>query len=285
MLLHRLVTGGLLIAGLVALVWLDAFIEARTGRKGVAIGGAALLILVPLLAREVAALLRGSGSIVPTWLALIAGTGGLVSTTGIPGEADPAAHTTAVAMMGVAGVAFLASAARRNPRGAAATVGGALLAFVICGVLPGFWVRIRVEFGAEVFAACILVVKASDTGAYFGGRLFGRHKLIPWLSPGKTWEGFVFGIVSAAAVATLFAWLWSGRTWVPPIGAAVVGGAVLGLVGAGGDLAESLLKREAGAKDSGRVLPGMGGIFDVLDSLLPVAPIAWLLLRAAAVQS
>lgn len=279
MLVARLLTGGLLIAALTALVWLDAFLQQRGLPAGVVIGAVAVLVIAPVLAIEVARMLRGAGVMLPSALAVIAAIGGLVATTGVPGYPAPAADTATVAMVLLGAVAFLTAAARRDPRGASGTVGGALLAFLLAGVLPGYWMKIRVDFSAEIFVACVLVVKSADMGAYFGGRLLGRTKLIPWLSPGKTREGLLVGIAASAAVAAAFAWAWTGRPWVPSIGAAAIGGAALGFVGAMGDLAESLLKREAGLKDSGRVLPGMGGLFDVLDSLLPAGPIAWVLLR------
>jgi phosphatidate cytidylyltransferase len=107
--------------------------------------------------------------------------------------------------------------------------------------------------------------------------------MIPWLSPAKSWEGLAGGVAFAAVVGALLAW-WSGsledpRDTVPPLLGAVAG-AAFGVVGPFGDLAESLLKRSGGAKDSGRILPGMGGLFDVLDSPLLAGPVAWWLLQA-----
>jgi len=279
MLVARLITGGLLIAALAALVWLDAFAEFQGWPAGAVIGAVALVVVVPLLAIEVARLLRATGAHVPNSLALVAAIGGLIATAGVPGVAEPAPDTATIAIVLLTAVAFVLAAARRDPRGAAGTVGGALFVLVMAGVLPGYWIKLRVDFSAELFVASILIVKSADIGAYLGGRLFGRTKLIPWLSPGKTREGLACGVLASAAVAAAFAWAWSGRAWMPSIGTAALGGAALGMIGAMGDLAESLLKREAGAKDSGRLLPGMGGVFDVLDSLLPAGPLAWVLLR------
>jgi phosphatidate cytidylyltransferase len=146
----------------------------------------------------------------------------------------------------------------------------------------GTWLLVRTEVGPWVLAGAVLTVKASDIGAYAVGMSIGRHKMIPWLSPAKSWEGLVGGIAFAAIVGGLLAW-WSdalpdARDHVAPLlGAAT--GAVLGVVGTFGDLAESLVKRSAGVKDSGRILPGMGGIFDVLDSPLLAAPVVLLALH------
>jgi phosphatidate cytidylyltransferase len=125
----------------------------------------------------------------------------------------------------------------------------------------------------------ILVTKFSDVGAYVTGSLWGRHKMIPRISPGKTWEGFVGAVVVSAGVSLGFSALMgprlAGMTWVH----ALILGAVLGMTAVVGDLIESLFKREAGVKDSGCCFPGIGGILDVLDSLLFNAPLMYLYLR------
>ena len=126
----------------------------------------------------------------------------------------------------------------------------------------------------------IAVTWATDTGAYAFGRMFGKHKLIPSVSPSKTVEGAVGGLV----VATLGTWLYVTFLLKPfahlsltSMGIVVLAVAV-GIVGQIGDLAESLLKRDAGVKDSSKLLPGHGGILDRFDSLLFVLPVAYLLL-------
>jgi phosphatidate cytidylyltransferase len=122
-----------------------------------------------------------------------------------------------------------------------------------------------------------------DTGAYFTGRAIGRHKLIVWLSPGKTWEGLIGGVITSSLVGLLFAWL-SQRFLSPgdhvPLHLGAIWGCIFGLVGQFGDLMKSLLKRGAGIKDSSSLLPGLGGVLDVLDSPLMVAPVAYWLAAA-----
>lgn len=125
----------------------------------------------------------------------------------------------------------------------------------------------------------ILVTKLSDSGAYAVGSLIGRHKMIPRISPGKTWEGFGGAVLVSTVASLIFAALAGdhlrGMTW----GHAVLLGVILSTSAVIGDLIESLFKREAGVKDSGTFFPGIGGILDLLDSLLFNAPIMYLYLR------
>ena len=125
----------------------------------------------------------------------------------------------------------------------------------------------------------LVVTKFSDTGAYVAGSLFGRHKLCPRVSPGKTWEGLggavLFSTVASLAFQGFASHRLVGMTWFH----ATVLGVLLSLTAVLGDLIESLFKREAGVKDSGRFIPGIGGILDVLDSLLFNAPLMYLYLR------
>ena len=125
----------------------------------------------------------------------------------------------------------------------------------------------------------VLITKFSDTGAYAVGSLIGRHKMIPRISPGKTWEGFAGAVFTSALASLLFVWVagdhLKGMNWAH----ALILGTVLGVAAVVGDLIESIFKREAGVKDSGRFFPGIGGILDLLDSLLFNAPIMYLYLR------
>ncbi|HUA66906.1 MAG TPA: phosphatidate cytidylyltransferase [Candidatus Saccharimonadales bacterium] len=125
----------------------------------------------------------------------------------------------------------------------------------------------------------VLLTKFSDTGAYVVGSLIGRHKMIPRISPGKTWEGFAGAIVFSTAASLIFVNFFgskmTGMNWLH----ATVLGVLLGVTAVIGDLIESLFKREAGVKDSGSFFPGIGGILDLLDSLLFNAPIMYLYLR------
>jgi phosphatidate cytidylyltransferase len=125
----------------------------------------------------------------------------------------------------------------------------------------------------------ILVTKFSDLGAYVTGSLFGKHKMIPRISPGKTWEGFGGAIVISTLISMGYAKLASHHLAGMTLVHAIVLGVVLSSAAVVGDLIESIFKREAGLKDSGRLFPGIGGILDLMDSLLFNAPLMYLYLR------
>jgi phosphatidate cytidylyltransferase len=164
---------------------------------------------------------------------------------------------------------------------------GTVLAMLYLGGLAWFLIALRVKHSADrlhgfqgstqAVVMILLVVKFTDIGAYFGGRTFGRHKLIPWLSPGKTWEGLFCGLTAAALVGLACSLIWphalSTLTWPK----ALLFGILIGGVGQAGDLLESLMKRDAQVKDSGSLIPGFGGLLDVIDSPLLAAPAAYLL--------
>jgi phosphatidate cytidylyltransferase len=171
--------------------------------------------------------------------------------------------------------------------GTMANAGGTLLAIVYLGVLPGFYLPICMTHSAWMVLAIVGVVKAADIGAYAIGRLIGRHPLIAWLSPKKTIEGFFGGLLLASLFAAAIAATIKHNGASPALAQVgmplvIVGGffsgTLLGAVGQLGDLLESLLKRDAGVKDSGKV-PGFGGVLDILDSPLLAAPVAYWLLK------
>lgn len=125
----------------------------------------------------------------------------------------------------------------------------------------------------------ILVTKFSDSGAYAVGSLIGRHKMIPRISPGKTWEGFGGAILVSTGASVLFAHLAGPHLPGMKLRDAILLGVLLSTAAVVGDLIESIFKREAGVKDSGRFFPGIGGVLDLLDSLLFNAPLMYLYLR------
>ena len=168
------------------------------------------------------------------------------------------------------------------------TLGWLLSSMVICYVISGVmvWQAIRMRGetqGIYELIALLTIIKSADAGAYFAGKTFGRTKLIPSVSPGKTVEGLVGGCAVAILVSYIFF-----RSVLPqlgvPSGPYVWGPALMGfsltLVGLVGDLLESMVKRSVAAKDSGNLLPGLGGVWDVTDSALPAAFVSYLGLLA-----
>jgi phosphatidate cytidylyltransferase len=295
--------GSLLIAALVALVWLDETIDRVEvpevwrwvvgGRQSPPPGVVAfvvLAVLALLAARELARILSDNGIVASKRISSFAALAGLAVSCLVPSAWSSASASAAVASAAVI-VLLLALAfysRRQTFEGIVAAAGGALLAFVYLGLMLGFILAIRREHSAWVVLWVLATTKLSDIGAYFCGRAIGRHKMIRWLSPGKTWEGLAGGIAlaasgGAAGVALLVAipgGLGAGRE-PPPLWTGALAGAVFALVGQAGDLMASLFKRDAGLKDSSHLVPGFGGVLDVLDSPLLVAPVAFWWLRWA----
>lgn len=145
---------------------------------------------------------------------------------------------------------------------------GASFVALIMNAQPGS------KVGMAYAMSLLLATVSADTFAYFGGRFVGRHKLAPDISPGKTVEGYLIGLVGSIAVGSLI----SARIHPMTVTLGVVFGAVAGLIGPVGDLIESKVKRELGAKDAGSILPGHGGFLDRIDSLIFVSPIIYFIL-------
>jgi phosphatidate cytidylyltransferase len=161
-------------------------------------------------------------------------------------------------------------------------VGVTLLGPIYIAFLGGFLVATRMGFENHLYLSThllgyfFLVLMGSDTGAYFTGKALGKHKLIPVISPGKTWEGLIGGFIVAAAFAALASfWFFPELPYPASIPLAIV----MSGVGVLGDLTESAMKRGAGAKDAASILPGHGGFLDRLDSLLLNAPILYYFAR------
>ena len=163
-------------------------------------------------------------------------------------------------------------------------VSATLLAAVYIGIGSALMLRLRLVFGVEMLVLFLAAVKATDVGAYFVGTAIGRHKLIASLSPGKTWEGLIGGLVVSAAVSLLVVRLFEARLNLVLLspGATVIFALVVGLAGQFADLCESLLKRSAQAKDSGSLVPEFGGVLDIVDSPLLAAPVAMIVLKIVA---
>ena len=165
-----------------------------------------------------------------------------------------------------------------------AGVGVTVLGVLYVMFLGGFIVAMRVGFGetlvpflsTKLLAYFFLVVMGSDVGAYYIGKNMGKRKLVPKISPNKTWEGLIGGLLIAVAFAALSTlWFFPELPYKISIPLAVF----MAIIGVGGDLAESAMKRGSKAKDAANILPGHGGLLDRLDSLLFNAPILYYFAR------
>lgn len=165
------------------------------------------------------------------------------------------------------------------------TLGGTLLGILYVPFLFNFIVKLLTVWGDGPGRLLVLylavVVKFTDMGAFFIGCAIGRHKLLPRVSPAKTWEGVIGGLLVGAGMGWVYWWIvarWTTEFVMPPL--QIIGiGILLSAFGIVGDLIESLLKRASGVKDSGAIIQGMGGLLDVLDSLLFAAPALYIALR------
>lgn len=152
------------------------------------------------------------------------------------------------------------------------------LPYVGAGAAALTWLRADDAVGREDMFFLLFLVWASDVGAYMAGRLIGGPRLAPAISPNKTWSGAIGGLCTAVGVALAICFMIQAPG---SIVASVLMAACLGVVAQAGDLFESAIKRQVGAKDSGHIIPGHGGLLDRLDALLAAAPVAALLALAA----
>jgi phosphatidate cytidylyltransferase len=173
---------------------------------------------------------------------------------------------------------------RPHPKSLAA-LAGAVVGLVYPGAFLAALVAVRLAGPSVawdpfvVTMGLFLLTWMADTAAYYAGRTLGRHPLAPLISPKKTWEGAAGGLLGCMALALGMAVWWGGSLAMPHWLAL---GGIVGIVGPAGDLFESALKRAAGVKDSGSVLPGHGGMLDRFDALIFVAPLAAAYLFAVA---
>jgi phosphatidate cytidylyltransferase len=292
----RITFGVLMAAAFVGLLLVDGWLAARTPESTLgrwagngAISTALVGVLIWLAARELTMFAEACGYR-PSWTLAQVGSVALAVlpyfafNSGADRGANGGWEMLVLAL--VVGLAFLHQAVRYRTTKVFGNLGATLLIVLYLGGLAQFFTRLRMDVGGESGAILLLysvfVVKVTDIGAYFTGMATGRHKLIEWLSPKKTWEGFAGGIIvaTAFAIGVGYGLYGSGTLRLPGGIAALFTLLVFGLLMAGlsvlGDLCESLLKRDAALKDSGNSIPGFGGVLDVLDSPLLAAPVMWL---------
>ena len=210
----------------------------------------------------------------------------------IPSDDNTLAQVMLAYAMTILVLFLLAPYRYREPGASMETLGAELLIVSYVGVLLGVVAQLRWVAGSEagylVIGSLLIVTKGGDVGAYTLGRLIGRRKLVPLLSPGKTWAGAVGALIGSAGSAVL--WLQFATPLFTPTGettwlhpdwwSSAVYGLILGITGLVGDLCESLIKRDVGKKDSSSLLPGFGGLLDLMDSVLYAGPVAYVLWKA-----
>ncbi len=301
MLRARVILGVLFVSILAAICWLDA----HATRPGIYLAPLAV-ILAWLAAGEMLAFFRQRGHQPLAWVVYLGVSVPVIASCGPIAWISYPAYCP-VGRLGwlAAGLTFalllaLMGEMRRFAVAGNSTIHLALasLSILYVGGLLGMLVQLRLlnidpanhpgstgnRYGLIAWLSLLIVVKSSDIGQYAVGRMLGRHKLAKILSPGKTWEGAIGGI-SFALMGALISLgplagalgCPSGRSWTLWLGGCFFYAVLVGTAGIVGDLAESMLKRDAGVKDSSHWLPGFGGILDLLDSLLVAAPVAYAL--------
>ncbi|MCX7392665.1 MAG: phosphatidate cytidylyltransferase [Planctomycetales bacterium] len=293
MLRWRLAVSAILIPLFVTLFWLDA-----------RMGAAAPILLIVVIGLAV----RGASEMVDLLCtrsfapnrAIVAACCMLVSAAAwwgrfghmpikIPSDDNTLAQVMLAYSLTILVLFLLATYRYREPGASMETLGAELLIVSYIGVLLGVAAQLRWVAGADagylVIGSLLIVTKGGDIGAYFLGRLFGKRQMAPRLSPGKTWAGAV-GALSGSAISAIV-WLqyatplftpqgsdrWTSPDWI----SSALYGLIIGLTGLVGDLCESLIKRDVGKKDSAGLLPGFGGLLDLMDSVLYAGPVAYVL--------
>ncbi len=179
-------------------------------------------------------------------------------------------HWIALAIIAICGVgAAVMAATKRDLSHGLWMAAGAI--YIAVAAWAFAWLRIEPSAGLGAVLWLLLSVWASDAAAYAAGHLIGGPRLAPRVSPNKTWAGLVGAMLGAVIISIAFGLLWSGAPDLLLLGLA---GLIIGLVGQGGDLIESIAKRRFGAKDSSALIPGHGGVLDRIDALMAVALVA-----------
>ena len=232
--------------------------------------------------REVARIFRSKGVMIGTRIGIAMGLWGLVVVAFTPEDAAGtlgfAAGISSVVIAFIVGLLY--SIRTKQVEGSIAVGSGVVLIHVYMGLMLGFLLLIRREHSIWILIWVLATVKSCDIGAFFTGTLIGKRKLIPWLSPGKTWEGLIGGMISSGLIGLAGVLLLSkAGIETPSMVLGAVMGVLMGGLGQCGDLMASLLKRDAGVKDAGTSLPGFGGVLDIIDSPILVAPFAYWVLQ------
>jgi phosphatidate cytidylyltransferase len=266
----RVLSGAALIAFAVAVVWFAP----------VVLFFAVAELLLVLAFVEYSRIASASGLPIP---AVVAGAATLLTSIGVTSTSwiGDEVVGTAVALDAILMTVFVLLAALsmttwRGDRDALARAAASVFPSLYIGLPIGALIALRARRGPEVLFLLMLTIIVSDTAQYYTGRLLGRRKLAPVISPKKTIEGAMGGFVFGALALAI-----AGTWWLPtmPMAMRALLGVAIVMLGIAGDLFESMLKRSAGLKDSSALIPGHGGILDRIDALLFAAPIYYVVLK------
>ncbi|MBL4849350.1 MAG: phosphatidate cytidylyltransferase [Planctomycetes bacterium] len=278
----RTAIGSVLITAICGLIYFDHW----SGH-----GWGAIAIAILLVSAGLAEYARMAGTLVPlpTRRLVVAG-GGYMLLKGLAYEVDPRLHLLAGPWVVAFAYSLFFNALKGSPskerfRALALTAFG----FFYLPFLGGYALDARFlpvanpgmpEIGTAAFFYTITIAKGTDMFAYFSGKLLGKTKVVPSVSPGKTVAGFVGAIVGGVVITVLFC-KFSALGEVLPLPLGIGAGMLMALVGISGDLIESFIKRSVAVKDSASLLPNFGGVLDIVDSILICAPCVVFLLLAA----
>ena len=306
MLRWRLLLGAIIISLVCLLSWLDLYLEKQTSITGIGLLPLLIGLLIPSCA-ELITLSRLAKArpqryvvflctllvVIISWIAPIPIVLGWAESVSTPRMLFLLQHANcgswAFAALGLSLIlVFIIELCRfKNPGVSLIHVAATMFIIVYLGGLSVFLILIRAFGGIGYLVTFLITVKMGDTGAYIIGRLFGRTKMVPTLSPGKTIEGAVgalfFSCLTSWVMFSLILPIWpKSFTPLPGLTAGIpygwlIFGVLIGAIGMIGDLAESMLKRAAQRKDSSRWMPGFGGVLDIMDSILLAAPVAYAL--------
>ena len=283
---QRVISGSLLAGGIVALLLTDAWLSHAfplhlyVGQLDIGlflcnglITTAVVLVLAVATAREVTHFVRRMG-FRPNRLVVFVFPAGMVVGPFIASNLSESYwHDQSWGVFWLSltlGTAVLMQAWRRGTEHAMMNVASTVFIVLYTGGLAGYLTMLRMDVGGYqggvVLLFSMFLVKINDTGAFFFGLLLGRHKLIPWLSPKKTWEGFFGGVLITILCAVGIGGALLAAGWLPPLTGSLGGiwamallGLLMAIFSVAGDLTASLLKRDAAVTDSGEAIPGMGG--------------------------
>ena len=296
MLSRRLFSAAIIVPCLLALIWLEIYLGDQTGFLGIIF--TPIVLIVGLAAGDELRTMWRARDDQPNFWVTFVGMGMIMLSSCVPALWQQYPADCAVGKLGwtlfgfsaAVGLAFLYEMATYNGEGhgqIGSRIARSVLIFSYIGVLLSFVSAIRFhnatdltnQIGMFAFVSVVAVVKISDSAAYFTGRAIGKRKIWPKLSPGKTVAGTIGGIVGGVLGSLLVfqfvSQIFFKRAEPFNLVAVILFGLLVSIAGMVGDLAESLLKRESETKDSSSWLPGLGGIMDIIDSVLVASPVAY----------